>query len=315
MSELSLEEQFAQLSRQKLQAGNLRSQQLQAEKEKAMKQNALVRLNALRHGEMLDDDLTPTPEEILLAETADITQLTVDESGHLRLISSIQDIPEDLREDMSEDDSADELIQSDAGNALRRSRVVLEEKEKPQSEMAVSDAVLEELPEEMKVDKSIPIAEDAKILRLETTEINEARIFIAVEKNPLSHESGYAYYVERGRGESKSNIVVAQSSRESRFEMIFYAISGALQQIMQPGNYPVQKATIYMERLVGNKICQNSGNSIADPHSNAVAVYRSALSECRDVYGIKICIAPAEARCAAQELVKRVAKSLVEAPI
>lgn len=314
MSELSLEEQFAQLSRQKLQAGNLRSQQLQAEKEKAMKQNALVRLNALRHGEMLDDDLSPTPEEILLAETADISQLTVDENGHLRLIAFSQDVPEDLREDMAEDDSVDESIKSDAGNALRRSRTMLQEKE-AQSERAVNTAIFEELPEEMKVDESVPIAENAKILWLETTEINEARIFIAVEKNSLSHESGYAYCVERGRGELKSNIVVAQSSQESRFEMMFYAISGALQQIMQPGNYPVQKATIYIERLVGDKICRNSGNSIADPHSNAVAVYRNTLNECRDTYGMKICIAPAEARCATQELVKRIAKSLVEAPI
>lgn len=313
--DLSLEEQFAQLSRQKLQAGNLRSQQLQAEKEKALKQNALVRLNALRHGELLDDDSTPTPEEILLAETADISQLTVDENGRLRLISSSFDIPDDLKQDMSDKEVPVTPVESDAGNALRRSRMTFEEGKASLFKTGIDDVLSEEISKEMDVDESVPIAEDAKILRLETTEINEARIFIAIQKNPLSHESGYAYCVERGRGESKNNIVVAQSSRESYFEMLFYAVSGALQQIMQPGNYPVQKATIYMEKPIGDKICRNSGDSIADPHSNAVAVYRNTLSECRDSYGISVRVAPAEARCAAQELVKRIAKSLVEAPI
>lgn len=333
----SLESRLSRISQQKEKAARIRSQEITAEKEERMKSNALVRWNALRNGKVLESD-NFTTEEILLAESVqDISQLTIDENGHLCLADSKswQSDTASLKEEMEKGEAE---IMSGAGAALRRSHESLQNigdlsgedvddtnvdavQSMDSSESHDSDASEDgqtspvEQDETEEVESEPQVLQDAKVMRFETLEMEEARIFFAVAKNPASKDVAYAYCLERGKGDAKENLLISQSNKTSRLDMVFYGIANALEQLMQPRLIPIKSAIIYADVQVGNEICKNSGNVIANPQSSAVVAYRDTLQRCQYNCGITIKIAPAEAHCVGQDLVRRIAKTLVEAPV
>lgn len=284
------------------------------EKAERDKNNILMRWRAIRNGSVMEDDSTQAELE-LYASVDDISQLALDENGHICLLSSLQQSEKD--EDISTDSSADNDAIAEAAAQRRKDALTAalsvsnQDGAKPETD---ADAKNEgdSLPDSDGED-DIPVADGARVLRVENLGVNEARVFIATRYNPDTQEAAYGLCVEQGYGETRQAFLQGERAYNTTAKsMAFRAATAALTPYGRLGQ-PVRRVTIYMDRDLGWVLMQNSWSLVTEAYTLDAEAYCQAFKACagRDV---NIRFAPAESSADGQKQANEMVEKLIHTP-
>lgn len=338
----SISERFQNLAAEKTAAGEEIDKKVKAEEAEKLKKNVLVRWNSFINGTIEDDDYTD--KELELFETVDDESLlTLDDEGHLCLLSEVQaktaedklkDAVATIPENDSSADTNDALKQAAASRriALRNShaelnRIIGEEgvdfgdeeqfpgeslfpppTKEPTDENA-EDSALPEAP----IEENVPVDESMKVLRLEDIGFDEARIYISTAENTLTGEQSYGAYLEQGYGQNR--IVFTCGERGyglSKSTMAYRAAALLLNRFTMRGQ-PIVDVTIFMEHDLGWELRQNSWALVTDAYNADADLYSQTFRSCSG-NNVKVRIAPAEGHGPGQEMAKHIAEQIDKTP-
>ena len=279
------------------------------EKEERDKNNILLRWRAIRNGAVMEDENTQAELE-LYASVDDISQLGLDENGHICLLSSLQSTEPKVSEsksDTGEDQAAQQRREALAA-ALSASH-----KEDAVPETAMSEEESADEQPESPEEEDISVADGVKVLRVEDLGVNEARVYIAARYNPDTQEGAYGLYVEQGYGETRQAFLQAERLYNTTAKsMAFRAATAALTPYSRIGQ-PIRRVTIYIDRDLGWHLMKNSWSLVTEAFTLDAEAYCQVFKSCagRDV---AIRFAPAESSSIGQKQANEMVEKLIHTP-
>lgn len=293
------------------------------EKAERDKNNILLRWRAIRNGAVMEDENTQAELE-LYASVDDISQLGLDENGHICLLSSLQKGEPDMsqsQEHTTVDPAAQQrkealaaaLSVSHKEDSVHES--VESEEESADEEPEAPDEKPEAPDEEPEApDEEFVVAENVKVLRVEDLGVNEARVYIATRYNPDTHEGAYGLYVEQGYGETRQAFLQGERLHNTTAKnMAFRAVTVALTPYSRIGQ-PIRKVTIYIDRDLGWHLMKNSWSLVTEAFNLDAEAYCQVFKSCagRDV---TIRFAPAESPSNGQAQANDMVEKLIQTPV
>lgn len=333
--EKKLSERFSDLAAiKKQQAAEFQAK----EKAERDKNNLLLRWKAIRNGTVMEDDSTQAELE-LFASVDDISQLGLDENGHICLLSSLPQNAEEaqMHQQMYNEAPQKSISEESAEMAAQQRREALtaalavsrkEAFDKGEPEQPLTEEVRElsglmqskveetniQQPVEVETeDNNVPVNVDARVLRVENLAVNESRVYIATQYNSVSQESSYGLYVEQGYGETRQAFVQGERLfNMSVKNMAFRAAMTALTPYARIGQ-PIRQVCIFMDRELGWELAKNSWQLTTEAFSLDAEAYCQIFKSCVS-RNVVVRFAPAEANSVGQKTANEIAKQLIHTP-